>query len=82
MPTPSPETNFAGRYLSEPRFISLLEERDRRHIVVLLHPVSPPNYQAVAFGRSTPLVEFAFETTRAVIVLALCGAQDRYSRIQ
>jgi predicted TIM-barrel fold metal-dependent hydrolase len=76
------ETNFAGRYLSDPRFIPLLEELDRRSIVVLLHPVSPPNYQAVAFGRPTPLVEFAFETTRAVIDLAVCGALDRYSRIQ
>jgi predicted TIM-barrel fold metal-dependent hydrolase len=76
------ETNFAGRYLSDPRFIPLLEELDRRSIVVLLHPVSPPNYQAVAFGRPTPLVEFAFETTRAVIDLAVCGTLDRYSRIQ
>jgi predicted TIM-barrel fold metal-dependent hydrolase len=73
---------FAGHYLSDPRFIPLLEELDQRSIVVLLHPVSPPNYQAVAFGRPTPLVEFAFETTRAVIDLAVCGALDRYSRIQ
>jgi predicted TIM-barrel fold metal-dependent hydrolase len=75
-------TNFAGQYLSDPRFIPLLEQLDRRGVVVLLHPVSPPHYQAVAFGRPTPLVEFAFETTRAVIDLALCGALDRYPRIR
>jgi predicted TIM-barrel fold metal-dependent hydrolase len=76
------ETNFAGRYLSDPSFVPLLEQLDRRGAVVLLHPVSPPAYQAVAFGRPTPMVEFAFETTRAVIDLALCGALDRYPRIR
>jgi predicted TIM-barrel fold metal-dependent hydrolase len=76
------ETNSAGHYLSDPRFIPLLEQLDQRGVVVLLHPVSPPEYQAVAFGRPTPLIEFAFETTRAVIDLALCGALDRYPRIR
>lgn len=75
-------THYDGVYLGDPRLEPVLAELDLRHAVVTVHPVSPCGSEQVAFGRPRPLVEFVFETTRAVINLALSGAFDRFPHIQ
>jgi len=75
-------SNAEGHYISGPAFAPVLEELSRREAVVLLHPASPPNYQAVAFGRPTPILEFPFETTRTVADLILSGATLRFPGIR
>jgi predicted TIM-barrel fold metal-dependent hydrolase len=44
--------------------------------------VSPCGWEAVSFGRPRPLLEFLFDTTRAVINLALSGVLARYPAIR
>jgi 6-methylsalicylate decarboxylase len=71
-------TNYAGRYVGHPDFEPVLAELSRRGAVVALHPTSPPGWEAVSFGRSRGMVEFMFDTARAVFDLTLSRALERY----
>jgi predicted TIM-barrel fold metal-dependent hydrolase len=75
------ETNYHGRYLSDPEFEPVLAELNSREAVVTLHPTSPPGWQQTALGRPRPMIEFLFDTTRCVADLALSGTLVHYPRI-
>ena len=76
-------TNYRGIYLGDPRFDALFAELDRRHAVVFIHPTGPfcPRC-AGGLDYPQPMIEFMFETTRAVTHLVFSGTLDRYPRIQ
>ncbi|MEV6118763.1 amidohydrolase family protein [Streptomyces sp. NPDC052109] len=76
------ETNVAGIYLGDPRFEPLWRELDSRETVVFVHPTSPPCHEAVSLGRPRPMLEFLFDSTRAVADLVFTGVLRRYPRIQ
>ncbi|HWE91126.1 MAG TPA: amidohydrolase family protein [Pseudonocardiaceae bacterium] len=66
-------SNYAGRYLGDPAFRPVIAELARRGATALLHPTSPPHADAVCRGRPAALVEFPFETSRAITDLLLSG---------
>ena len=75
-------TNYDGVYLGDGRLEPVMDELNRRGAVVALHPTSPPGSEAVALGRSRPLIEFIFDTTRAVVNLILTGTLERHARLK
>jgi len=75
-------TNYGGLYLGDPAMDRLLEVLNELHAVVVIHPSSPPCWEQVSFGRPRPMMEFLFDTTRAVFNLALNGCLHRYSKIR
>jgi predicted TIM-barrel fold metal-dependent hydrolase len=75
-------THYDGVYLGDPRLDPVLADLDARGALVTIHPVSPCGWEGVALGRPRPLVEFLFDTTRAVINLALTGAFARFPAIR
>jgi predicted TIM-barrel fold metal-dependent hydrolase len=75
-------TNYRGIYLGDPRFDEVMDELDRREALVALHPTSPPRADAVALGRPRPMLEFPFDTTRAVVNLILNGTLRRRPHIR
>ena len=62
------ETNHSGTYLGDPILDPLMYVLDRRRAVVFVHPTSPccGGCLDLSFGQPRPIVEFIFETTRAV----------------
>jgi predicted TIM-barrel fold metal-dependent hydrolase len=70
-------TNYRGIYLGDPRFDEVMEELACRQALVALHPTSPPAADAVALGRPRPMLEFAFDTTRAIVNMLLNGSLRR-----
>ncbi len=72
-----------GVYLGDKRLEPLMEELNRRHSVILIHPSKP---QAVPEGCFTsgplPLFEFIGDTTRAVINLITTGTLEKYKNIR
>lgn len=76
------ETNAAGEYLGSPRHEQLWAELDRRGAVVFVHPTSPPCHEAVSLGRPRPMLEFLFDSARAVSDLVLGGVLTRYPGIR
>jgi 6-methylsalicylate decarboxylase len=75
-------TNYRGTYLGDPRFDEVMDELERRGALVVLHPTSPPAADAVALGRPRPLLEFPFDTTRAVVNMILSGTLRRRPHIR
>jgi predicted TIM-barrel fold metal-dependent hydrolase len=76
------ETNAHGVYLGDPRLEPVFAELDRRSAVVFLHPTSPVCWEQSALGRPRPMVEFVFDTARAVTDLLLAGTLARYPRMK
>ena len=67
-------------YLGDPVFGELMDELDRRTAVVFLHPSAPPGSNVPKPDLPVFLVEFIFDTTRAVGNLLFSGTLDRCSR--
>ena len=74
-------TNVGGTYLGDPSLAPIWAELDRRRARVFIHPTSPPCWEHTSLGRPRPMVEFLFDTTRAVIDLVLSGTVARHPGI-
>lgn len=74
-------THADGRYPGDPRLAPLLERLDERAEAVFVHPTSPCCFEAFGLGLPAPMIEFPFETTRAVASLLYSGALARHPRI-
>lgn len=75
-------TNSGGVYLGDERLEPVWAELDRRGAVVLLHPTSPVCWQQTALGRPSPVIEFLFDTARAVTDMVFAGTLVRHPRLQ
>ncbi|WP_308800433.1 amidohydrolase family protein [Streptomyces sp. NEAU-H3] len=76
------QTQYGGRHIGDAAFEPLLGDLSARGAVVVLHPTSPACFEAVADGFPRPMLEFPFETARAVAGLVLGGALDRHPGIR
>jgi len=78
------ETNHHGMYMGDPRLDPLFAELNRRRAVMFMHPTSPtcPCCQTLSLGYPRPMIEFMFETTRAVTNLLLTGTLDGFPDIR
>jgi predicted TIM-barrel fold metal-dependent hydrolase len=70
------KTNAAGSYLGDPKFDPVFDELNRRKALVFVHPTSPSCSQC---GLSHPrsVIEFPFDTTRAVMNMIFSGTLAR-----
>jgi 6-methylsalicylate decarboxylase len=78
------ESNHRGVYPGDPAFEPVFAEFDRRQTVVFMHPTSPhcPCSAPPSVKVPVSVLEFMFETTRAVTNLVLSGTLDRYRRMR
>jgi predicted TIM-barrel fold metal-dependent hydrolase len=75
-------TNVGGSYLGDPAFQPVFDELDRRSARLFIHPTSPACWEHTSLGRPRPMLEFFFDTTRAVVDLVLNGTVARHPRIE
>jgi predicted TIM-barrel fold metal-dependent hydrolase len=75
-------TNIGGTYLGDPAFQPVFRELDRRGARLFIHPTSPPCWEHTSFGRPRPMLEFFFDTTRAVVDLVLNGTVAKHPGIE
>lgn len=75
-------TNFGGTYMGDPAFAPVYRELDRRQARLFIHPTSPPCWEQTSFGRPRPMLEFFFDTTRAVVDLVLSGLIAKHPMIE
>ncbi|WP_165553351.1 amidohydrolase family protein [Kribbella capetownensis] len=75
-------SNAGGQYPGEPSWEPLWQALNDRSAVVLLHPTSPPQWRQVSLDRPRPMIEFVFDSARAVTDLALTGVFARYLGIR
>jgi predicted TIM-barrel fold metal-dependent hydrolase len=75
-------TNVRGVYLGDESWEPVFAELDRRGARVLIHPTSPVCWEQTSLGRPRPMLEFLFDTTRAVVNLVLNGTVARYPNLR
>ncbi len=75
-------THYGQVYLGDPRLEPVMAALNARGALVTIHPTSPCGWEQTSFGRPRPMVEFLFDTTRAVVNLALNGVLERYPAIR
>lgn len=75
-------TNVGGTYIGDAMFAPVFRELDRRRARLFLHPTSPPCWEHTSLGRPRPVLEFLFDTTRAVVDLVLNGVVANHPGIE
>ncbi|RTL56060.1 MAG: amidohydrolase [Rhodocyclaceae bacterium] len=73
-------TNYGGRYLGDPIFLPVLEELDRRHAFVFVHPSKPD--ASMVNGVPSPVIDYPFDTTRTATSLLFAGVMHRLTNIK
>jgi predicted TIM-barrel fold metal-dependent hydrolase len=75
-------TNYNGIYLGDPEFTDLFLELDRRNTVVFVHPDAPPSKKLPNLTLPLSVLEFVFDTTRAIANLMHHGIFKKYPNIK
>jgi predicted TIM-barrel fold metal-dependent hydrolase len=75
-------THVGETYLGDPALEPLFEQLDRRHARIFIHPTSPLCWEQTSFGRTRAMVEFLFDTSRAVVNMVLNGVVARHPNIE
>ncbi len=76
---------FSGirdKYPGDPIFDPIWKELNRRKAIVFIHPTFPNCCNNVVPGVGAPMVEFDFDTTRAVVSLLVNGVFSSYPEIK
>jgi 6-methylsalicylate decarboxylase len=71
------ETNSRGVYLGHESLEPLYAELHQRQSILFIHPTTPCG-QDLALGYPKPMLEFMFDSTRAVTNMILSGVLNRY----
>ncbi len=74
--------SIADQYHGDAEFDAVYAELDRRRTVVFLHPTIHPSNKLVNLDLPEFMVEFMFDTTRAVANLVFSGTLERYPNIR
>ncbi len=75
-------TNFNGVYLGDKRLDPVFDELNRRGAAIFIHPASPICWQQSALGYPRPMIEFTFDSTRAVVNLMFSGTIARCPKLR
>lgn len=75
------QASVGDQYLGDPAFDEVFAELNKRKATVLLHPTTPPGSDVPKLNLPPFIVEFVFDTTRAVANLIYNGTLERYSDI-
>ena len=74
--------SYEENFLGDPRFDPLLAMLDERAAVVFVHPGLHPSSKGLALPWPGFMMEYLFDTTRAVVNLIFSGAIARFPRIK
>jgi 6-methylsalicylate decarboxylase len=70
-------TNYNGIYLGDERFDAVFDELNSRKAVVFVHPATPPVSDDVMLDVTGVMLEFPFDSVRAVMNLVRSGTMER-----
>ena len=74
--------SYGDKFLGDREFEPLFETLDARGAVVFVHPGLHPSSEGLALPWPGFVMEYLFDTTRAVVNLVLSGAIERFPRIR
>ena len=74
--------SYDGKFLGDAKFDPVMEALNARDGVVFVHPGSHPANKQIDLPWPHFMMEYLFDTTRAVVNLMFGGALERYPRIR
>src|SRR5260370_2257349 len=74
--------SYVENFLGDPRFDPLLAMLNERGAVVFIHPGLHPSSKGLALPWPAFMMEYLFDTTRAVVNLIFSGAVERFPRVR
>jgi predicted TIM-barrel fold metal-dependent hydrolase len=75
-------TSYRDKWLGDPAFEPVMEELNRREAVVYTHPEAPLCCRGILPGIHESVLEYGFDTTRAIARILFSGTAMRYPRIR
>jgi predicted TIM-barrel fold metal-dependent hydrolase len=75
-------TSYRDKWLGDPAFEPVMAELDRRGAVAFTHPEAPVCCRGLLPGVHEYMLEYGFDTTRAITNLLFSGTARRYPRIR
>jgi predicted TIM-barrel fold metal-dependent hydrolase len=75
-------TSYRDKWLGDPAFEPVMAELDRRGAVAFTHPEAPVCCRGLLPGVHEYMLEYGFDTTRAITNLMFSGTARRYPRIR
>jgi 6-methylsalicylate decarboxylase len=74
--------SYGEKFLGDPQFDPLMEMLNQRAAVVFVHPGLHPSSKGLDLPWPAFMMEYLFDTTRAVVNLVFSGAIERFPRVQ
>src|SRR5262249_61262222 len=74
-------TNYGDKWPGDPAFAPVFDELNRRKAVVYFHPTESPAFENILPNVPPPMIEFPFDTTRAIVSLLFGGTVARCPKI-
>jgi predicted TIM-barrel fold metal-dependent hydrolase len=74
--------SYREKFLGDPLFDPVLDTLNARDAIVFVHPGLHPSSKGLALAWPAFMMEYLFDTTRAVVNLVFSGAIERYPRIR
>jgi predicted TIM-barrel fold metal-dependent hydrolase len=74
-------TNYNGRYIGDKFLDPLFEELNRRKATVFVHPTKPAD-EVKLEGLSAPVIEYCFDSTRAVANMLFTKGRQRFPDVK
>jgi predicted TIM-barrel fold metal-dependent hydrolase len=74
--------SYGEQFLGDPAFDPVMEALNRRKAAVFIHPTLHPSSKALSLKWPAYIMEYLFDTTRAVGNLILGGTIERYPEIR
>ncbi len=76
------QTSYDDKWPGDPEFAPVFNELNRRHAVVFVHPTEPVCCANLIPGIPSNVIEFVFDTTRAIVSLLIGGTFARCPNIR
>jgi predicted TIM-barrel fold metal-dependent hydrolase len=74
--------SYNGKYPGHPDFQPVWQELDRRKAIVFVHPTQPLCCGPILPNTASAILEFPFDTTRAIIDILLTGTFSKFPNIR
>jgi predicted TIM-barrel fold metal-dependent hydrolase len=75
-------TNYGDKWPGDEAFAPVFDELNRRKAVVYFHPTDSPAFDGILPDVPSPMIEFPFDTTRAIVSLLFSGTFTRCADIR
>src|SRR5258707_9833182 len=74
--------SYEEKFLGDPSFEPVMQMLNERDAIVFVHPGLHPSSKGLALPWPGFMMEYLFDTTRAVVNLVFSGAIERFPRVQ